>query len=152
MKYNYLWTDGTNQDFAAFSQCMEDYYNKIVGGVQNRKSFVPYNALTQIHDVLVVYDGAKPVACAAFKEYDALRAEIKRVWVSEQYRGQHISKVMMELIEQRAKEKGYQKAILQTREACIEAVSLYKAIGYERIENYPPYDNMELAVCYGKDL
>lgn len=152
MGYDYLWTDGTNKDFAAFSQCMEAYYNKIVGGIENRKSFVPYNSLADIHDVLIVYDQASPVACAAFKEYDALRAEIKRVWVSEPYRGRHISKEMMGMIEHRAKEKGYEKVILQTREACIEAVALYKAIGYERIENYPPYDKMELAVCYGKDL
>ena len=33
-----------------------------------------------------------------------------------------------------------------------EAVSLYEKLGYYRIENYPPYDKLDGAVCYAKDL
>lgn len=152
MKYKYKWVDGANSDFINFSKDMEAYYNRLVGGENNRKSFIPYNALSDIHDVMIVYDGDRPIACASFKGYDIRSAEIKRVWVAEDYRGRHISKEMMMLIEERAREHGFEQAILQTREACIEAVSLYKSLGYTKIENYPPYDEMELAVCYGKQL
>lgn len=48
--------------------------------------------------------------------------------------------------------ENYYKAILQTREACTEAVALYNSIGYRRIDNYSPYDNMELAICFEKVL
>lgn len=146
----YKWTDGTNVDFVNFSSDMENYYNELVGGENKRKGFIPYNALSDIHDVLVVYDADSAIACAGFREYDKDSVEIKRVWVSEKYRGRHISTKMMEMLEQRIMAKGYHRAILQTREACIQAVSLYTAIGYRRIDNYPPYDNMELAVCYEK--
>lgn len=151
-KFIYKWTDGTDGDFIKFSGDMEDYYNRLVGGEDNRKGFVPYNALADIHDVMVVYDEDRPAACASFKGYDERSAEIKRVWVSEEYRGRHISRKMMELLEERAREKGFERAILQTREACVEAVSLYKSLGYAEIVNYPPYDKLELAVCFEKVL
>lgn len=152
MNFRYVWTDGGNEDFCKLSIQMEEYYNKMVGGSENRKSFIPYNALNDIHDVVIVYDNEMAVACASFKEYDPETVEIKRVWVNEKYRRQHISKRMMEMLEQRAKDKGYKRAVLQTREKCVEAVNLYQGTGYRLIENYPPYDKMELAVCYGKNL
>lgn len=152
MSFRYVWTDGCNEEFYNFSIHMEEYYNKMVGGSENRKSFIPYNALNDIYDVIIVYDNELAVACASFKEYDMNTVEIKRVWVNKEYRGLHISKKMMEMLEQRAKEKGYKRAVLQTREKCVEAVNLYQSIGYHLIENYPPYDKMKLAVCYGKNL
>lgn len=152
MEFEYIWTDGSNPDFAALSQLMEDYYNQLVGGVEKRISFIPHNTLDDIHNVLMVYSEGKPIASAAFKEYDASTVEVKRVWVCREYRGRHISRTMMELLEKRAKEMGYTRAILQTREQCVEAVSLYTKIGYFRAANYPPYDEMEQAVCYAKKL
>lgn len=150
MEYEYIWTDGNNIDFVNFSSDMENYYNELVGGENKRKSFIPFNSLSDIHDVIVVYDSGKAIACASFKEYDNDTVEIKRVWVGEEYRGKHISVEMMDMLERRIIAKGYHRAILQTRDSCIKVVALYNSIGYHKIENYPPYDNMELAVCYEK--
>lgn len=152
MEYIYRWTDGTNTDFVNFSTDMEAYYNRLVNGAANRKNFIPYNALADIKDVVIAYDENTPIACASFKKYNDKSAEVKRVWVSPEYRGRHISKELMKLVENRAKEKGFTRTILQTREACYDAVSLYRTIGYRKIDNYPPYDNMELAICFAKDL
>ncbi len=102
--------------------------------------------------MLMVYDGEKPVACGSFKEYNRGTAEIKRIWVSPGYRGRHISKEIMARLEGKARELGYRRLILQTREACMEAVALYEATGYEKIPNYPPYHEMQLAVCYAKEI
>lgn len=152
MELRYVWTDGTEPDFERFSEEMEAYYNSLVGGEENRKGFIPHNSLAKIHDVVMVYDGKKAVACASFKQYDDISAEIKRVWVSAPYRGNHISKEMMRLLEGRAKEKGFRKVILQTRKACVEALSLYRSLGYRQVENYPPYECLDEAVCYAKSL
>ena len=152
MEFEYIWTDGSNSDFAALSLLMEEYYNQLAGGAEKRSSFIPHNSLGDIHNVLMVYSENKPVASAAFKAFDASTVEVKRVWVCCEYRGRHISRTMMELLERRAREMGYTRAVLQTREKCVEAVSLYTKIGYSRIENYPPYDGMEHAVCYAKQL
>jgi len=152
MHLKFVWTDGTNRDFINFSKDMESYYNTLAGGQKNRESFVPYNALADIHNAVVVYCDGKPIACAGFREHGAGAAEIKRVWVCKEYRGNGISKTMMRMLEIRAGEKGYQELILQTREACRAACALYRSIGYARINNYPPYDGMKSAVCFGKRI
>ena len=59
---------------------------------------------------------------------------------------------MMGLLEKKAKENGFSRLILQTREIMTGAVRLYEKLGYCRIQNYPPYDGMEDAVCFAKDL
>ena len=46
---------------------------------------------------------------------------------------------MMDALEAKALERGFKRAILQTRSQMTEAVHLYTKRGYEQIENYPPY-------------
>ena len=153
MDIKYEWTDGRNPVFEEFYKITEDYYSKIVGGLQNRRSFVPYNVITDIKDVLIAYDKDKtPVACASFKKYSETDAEIKRVWVEPEYRGNHIAYEMMLKIQERAKAAGFKRTILQTREIMEDAIGLYERLGYFRIDNYSPYDKMSGAVCFAKNL
>ena len=78
--------------------------------------------------------------------------EIKRVWVDPEFRGNHISTAMMDVLEKRALELGFKRAILQTRPQMEEAVRLYTKRGYVLIDNYPPYDKLEGAICFAKEL
>ena len=48
--------------------------------------------------------------------------------------------------------RGYRRVILQTREIMADATGLYAKLGYHRIDNYPPYDRLEDAICYAKEL
>ena len=41
---------------------------------------------------------------------------------------------------------------LMTRERMGYAIKLYEGLGYKRIENYPPYQHMDDAVCYAKEM
>ena len=59
---------------------------------------------------------------------------------------------MMDALEQRAAELGFGRAILQTRPQMEAAVHLYTKRGYELIDNYPPYDKLEGAICFAKRL
>ena len=148
----YEWTDGNNSDFQRFYLATEEYYSSIVGGEKNRKGFIPYNISQNIGIVVIAYIDDIAVGCAGLKSYSDTDAEIKRVWVEPQYRQRHIAVDMMQMIENKAKEQHFTRTILQTREAMAEAVLLYEKLGYNRIENYPPYDKLEGAVCYAKDL
>lgn len=152
MDIRYEWTNGSDEAFQRFYRITEAYYSQVVGGLENRRGFVPYNALEDIQDVLIAYDGETPVACASFKRYCAADAEIKRVWVEPAWRGRHIATGLMARLEGRIREQGYERAILQTREAMADAVRLYTGLGYRRIENYPPYDRLDGAVCFAKAL
>ena len=148
----FLWTDGTNKDFCEFYRITEDFYSSLVGGESKRKSFIPYNASADIPDVLVAYACGKAVGCAGLKGYSQDAAEIKRVWVQPDARGRHIASRMIDLVEQKATEQGFKKVILQTRSKMQEAVKMYTNRGYRLIDNYPPYDKLEGAVCYEKTL
>ena len=148
----YEWTDGNNSDFQRFYLATEEYYSSIVGGEKNRKGFIPYNISQNIGIIVIAYIDDIAVGCAGLKSYSDTDAEIKRVWVEPVYRRRHIAVDMMQMIENKAKEQRFSRTILQTREAMTEAVSLYEKLGYYRIENYPPYDKLEGAVCYAKDL
>ena len=78
-----------------------------------------------------------PIGCAGFKEYSQTDAEIKRVWVQPEFRGKHIASDMMSQIENKIKNKGYKRAVLQTREIMTDAIRLYEKCGYLRVDNYP---------------
>ena len=152
MQLSFRWTDGNDREFQSFYLKTEDYYNQLVGGTENRKAFVPYNISANVTDVLIAYDGSIAIGCAGLKPYSGSDAEVKRVWVEPKYRKHHIAQEMMRLLEQKAMENGFNRLILQTREIMTEAVRLYEKLGYCRIQNYPPYDSMEDAVCFAKDL
>lgn len=148
----YRWTDGNDGDFHRFYLETEAYYSRIVGGLQNRQAFVPYNLSESISDVVIAGVNGTAVGCAGLKAYSDSDAEIKRVWVEPAYRRNHIADEMMDRIERKAKELGFRRVILQTRAIMQEAVGLYRKRGYRRIDNYPPYDRLDGAICFAKDL
>ena len=152
MNTDYKWTDGNNEDFRKFYLKTEEYYSNIVGGLKNREAFVPYNISESISDVLIAYVSGVAVGCSGLKAYSDSDVEIKRVWVDPEYRGNHISTAMMDALEEKASELGFKRAILQTRPQMTEAVHLYTKRGYKQIENYPPYDKLEGAICFAKNL
>ena len=152
MKIDYRWTDGNDEDFRKFYLKTEEFYSSIVGGLKNREAFVPYNLSESISDVLIASVDGVAVGCAGLKAYSDSDVEIKRVWVDPEFWGNHISSAMMDALEQRAAELGFGRAILQTRPQMEAAVHLYTKRGYELIDNYPPYDKLEGAICFAKRL
>ncbi len=148
----FIWTDGNNEEFHQFYLETEDYYSSIVGGKKNREGFIPYNLSESISDVLLAYMDGVAVGCAGLKKYNDSDVEIKRVWVEPDYRGRHIATELMDRIEDKAREMGFKRAVLQTRPVMEDAVGLYEKRGYELIGNYPPYDKLEGAICMALNL
>lgn len=152
MNIEYRWTKGDDKVFEQFYIKTEEYYSRIVGGKKNRAGFIPYNLSESISDVLIAYVDDKAVGCAGLKRYSDQDVEIKRVWVEPECRGKHIATQLMDQIEDKARQLGYKRAILQTRPIMKDAVGLYESRGYMFIGNYPPYDKLEGAVCMALDL
>ena len=148
----YQWTDGSHPAFRHFYAVTEAYYSRIVGGKENRAGFVPFNASAEIPYVLLAYANGQPVACAGLKRYSDADAEVKRLWVEPEYRGQHIASALMDQIEEKARDLSFRRVVLQTRPIMPDAVALYTKRGYALIPNYPPYDKLAGAVCYAKNL
>ena len=109
-----------------------------------------FNKIDNIKYVVVAYENEKPVSCGAIKEFDVLTMEVKRMFTQEDARGKGIaSKVLYEL-EKWAAELGYQKCILETGVRQPEAIRLYTKNGYQLIENYGQYKDVENSRCFEK--
>lgn len=147
-----LYTNGENKDFISLCDLLDEDLNDQVGGEVQRKNYIQYNKLNHIHDVFVVYEKELPIGCASFKHYEEKIAEVKRVYVKKDFRGRGISKLLMEQIEKKALELGYQYLILETGKTFLPAVSLYQGLGYEVIDNYGQYKGMPFSICMKKKL
>jgi len=142
--------DGENLDFIGLSHLLDEHLNQIVGGEQNRIQYIPYNQLNGIQDVILAYDDVIPIGCASFRYYSDKVAEVKRVFVKDAYRGRGISKKIMNLLEQRAKDKGFNKFILESGYPLIVAMHLYRSLGFKVMPNYGVYKDMVDSICMEK--
>ena len=148
----FRWTDGNDPDFQRFYRLTEAYYSRIAGGKSKRLAFIPFNASSEIPHVLLAYQEETAAGCAGLKRYSETDAELKRLWVEPAFRGRHIAARLMDQIEEKALQMGFRRLILQTRPLMADAVALYEKRGYALIPNYPPYDQLDGAVCYAKAL
>jgi GNAT superfamily N-acetyltransferase len=147
-----VYTDGRNHDFYELCQLLDSNLDELVGGFEQRKNYVQYNTLENIHDVILFYDDDKPCACASFKYYEEGIAEMKRVFVRQEYRGQGVSKELIQTLEVLARQKGYRNMILETGKPLMAATKLYLRMGYKVIDNYGQYKNMTESICMSKEL
>jgi len=148
----FVYTSAVTEDFLKLCQSLDDYLNELAGGEKNRMEYVPLNKTDDIRDVVVAYDGDVPVGGAGFKRFDERSAEVKRMFVKPEYRGKGVAKGILELIEQKAKEAGYERLVLETGGFLTAANQLYKGIGFLVIPNYGSYADMPESVCMEKLL
>ncbi len=144
-----LKTDTTNKDFILLEKLLDKALEERNGDIQ--KQYDQYNKVDKI-DAVIIYIDQVPVACGAFKKHDEITAEIKRVFVKKEHRGQGLSKILMNQLEALAKDSGYRETILETGLKQVEALHLYKSSGYEITENYEPYVGNANSVCMKKRL
>jgi GNAT superfamily N-acetyltransferase len=76
--------------------------------------------------------------------------EVKRMYVPLEHRSQGIASLVLQELENWAKELGYKKCILETGKKQPEAIRLYEKCGYKSIPNYGQYAGVENSVCYEK--
>ena len=145
-----LKTTSENKDFQTLVHQLDSYL-AIINGDEN-PFFTEFNQINEIKNVVVVYLNDQPIGCGAIKSFNKDSMEIKRMFVSENQRGNGIaSKIIIEL-EAWAQELGYQKIVLETAKKMKDAVHLYLKNGYQIIPNYSPYENVESSVCFEKIL
>ena len=114
--------------------------------------YAALNKSDSIKYVIVAYDSEKPVGIGALREYDTQRVEIKRMFTAEDERGKGIASKTLRVLEDWARELGYEKCILETGNKQPEAIALYKKSDYKIIPNYGKYASMENSVCFEKSL
>jgi ribosomal protein S18 acetylase RimI-like enzyme len=86
--------------------------------------------------LLLAYATANPVACATVRRSDEGTAELKRMYVKNEYRGRRIGVELLKRSLIIAKDLGYKKIRLDTLENMIKAQQLYKSFGFYIIPSY----------------
>jgi len=101
--------------------------------------------------VVVTQDGV-PAACGGLRRLDRRTAEVKRMYVRPDARGSGLGRQVLRALESAAREAGYRAIRLETGIRQPEALGLYEAEGYSRIECYREFECNALSVCFEKVL
>lgn len=112
--------------------------------------YAQFNKIDKIRHVVVAYENEKAVGCGAIKEYAEGVAEIKRMFVRAERRGQGIAKSILFELEMWASELDFSECILETGLNQPGAIALYQKSGYETIPNYGQYSGVGNSVCMKK--
>ena len=143
-------TDSTNTDFHLLVREL-DKVLRILDG-EDHAFYAQFNKIDSLNHVVVVYEDQTPVGCGAIKPYEEITAEIKRMFVRPEKRGQGLASQILFELENWAKELEFKKVILETGEKQIEAIHLYRKRNYDIIENFGQYKDVENSVCFQKIL
>jgi GNAT superfamily N-acetyltransferase len=97
-------------------------------------------------------DGSQLIGCGAFRPFDGTTVEVKRMFVHPDHRGRGVARAILAALEAEARRRGFTRAILETGNKQFEAIALYHACGYDRIDVFGQYAGDPKSVCFGKDL
>ena len=143
-------TNSTDADFQHLVNYLNDYL-AIVDG-EEHEFYSQFNHIDQLNHVVVAYVNNQPVACGAMKPSEPGSMEIKRMYTLESARGKGLAKRVLSALEEWAIESGYHTCILETGIRLPDAIALYEKMGYQRIDNYGQYINVENSRCFEKKL
>jgi GNAT superfamily N-acetyltransferase len=128
-----------------------DAYLRILDG-EDHEFYAQFNKTHLLKNALIAYENDIAVGIGAYKEYDTVTVEIKRMYTLPEYRGKGIAKTILTELELWAKEEGYKFSILETGYLQKDAIGLYQKLGYEITENFGQYIGVENSVCLKKSL
>ncbi|HUQ49825.1 MAG TPA: GNAT family N-acetyltransferase [Terriglobales bacterium] len=123
-----------------FSLCFQGFDKELAG--------LPGEYVPPDGRLLLAFVDGKPAGCAAlhrFAETDS--AEMKRLYVRPEFRGQYLGKRLVEALIQDARMIGYRCVLLDTVVGKMDsAISLYRRNGFIEVESYR--DNPMPGVIY----
>jgi len=145
-----LRTDSANADFQHLIVDLNRHLSILNG--EKDSFYAALNNTDKIRHVVVAYLDGTPVGCGAFRPTSDGQAEVKRMFVSPELRGQGIGGKVLAELETWASEEGFPSTLLETSKRLTSAVSLYIRSEYSIIPNYGEYVGVEDSVCMQKLL
>ena len=94
--------------------------------------------------VVATSDG-EPVACGGVQRLPDGAAEVKRMWVHDDWRGAGLGARLLRHLEDLARARGHAVVRLDTNDTLVEAIAMYERAGYRSIERY---NDNEWARCW----
>jgi DNA-binding MarR family transcriptional regulator len=96
-------------------------------------SVEPHEVIPPAGAFLIAYVRGEPVGCGAVKHHPGAPSDIKRMWVAESARGLGIGRRLLTELEERAARSGAAAARLDTNDALVEAIAMYRSAGYDEV-------------------
>ncbi|MGZ8179106.1 GNAT family N-acetyltransferase [Williamsia sp. SKLECPSW1] len=96
----------------------------------------------------------RPGGCVALVRHDDLpdAVEVKRLYVDATARRAGVAQALMTALENRARDLGRTRVVLETGNRQPEAVTLYERLGYAVTEPYHPQGWNEVSIFMARDL
>lgn len=78
----------------------------------------------------------EPVGCGALHFFAGAVADVKRMWVAPTARGLGLGRRLLGELEDEARRRGVQLLRLETNRALVEAIGLYRAVGFVEVDAF----------------
>ena len=143
-------TDASHPDFRDLVKWLDQELADRDG--EDHAFYHQFNTIEALKHVVVLYKDNVPVGCGAIKKFNDTSAEVKRMFVKPDFRGQGLASVVLKELELWASELGFSACVLETGKKQPEAIALYKKNGYAIIPNYGQYIGIENSVCFKKAI
>jgi GNAT superfamily N-acetyltransferase len=98
-----------------------------------------------------IHEG-RPVTGGAFRRFDAVTAELKRIWTDSAHRRRGYARALLTELEAEIAARGYRRIYLTTGDRQPEAEALYLATGYSRLTEPLPAEREVYPVAFLKNL
>jgi len=94
----------------------------------------------------------RAVGCGAIRLLDDVTAEIKRMYVEPEVRGRRVGRAVLDALEEKARELGVRRLVLETGIHQHAAIALYTHAGYAQCDCWGEYTTSPTSVCYEKQI
>lgn len=105
--------------------------------------YTRYSEGENIERVWAAYSESSAIGCIAYRKKSDGVGEVKRLFIRNEYRGNGISKKLLDTVEKYAKEQGCHTLFLDTRITLEPAVSIYRSFGFSIVFQQGLYIQME---------
>ena len=130
---------------------LDDYLNSLYAA--DRNYLLDIEALCAPETAFFVARcGDEIVACGALRRLDDTCAELKRMYVRPQFRGQGVGRAVLLALESHARTLGIERLVLETGIDQPEALALYERHQYIRRAPYGEYRDDPTSVFFEKQL
>ena len=100
----------------------------------------------------VAYCDRSPAACGGVQLFGQEYAEVKRMYVRPQFRGQGLGKHILDHLADYSRQHEVTLFRLETGIYQVEAIALYERYGFQRIPPFGNYHEDPLSLCYEMGL
>lgn len=140
----------TDKDVVSLIEKLNNYQIGLYGlaacNLESPESLLVNNAF-----MVGAFIEGKLIGIGAVKIIDTY-AELKRMFVSEDYRGLNCATLILTELENYARSNGIVVLFLETGNLHHAAIRFYKRMGYRQIDSFGAYSPNDVSIYFSKDL